>query len=71
MLLLCSVPLDHLMREVQHLDEKGNALANLLEPATNPFLKCTRSLAKMILDEDSPPLRILPKMFGDASGGSS
>ena len=70
-LLLCSVPLDHLMRGVQHLDEKGNALANLLEPATNPFLKCTRSLATMILDEDSPPLRILPKMFGDASGGST
>eukprot|EP00959_Pyramimonas_sp_CCMP1952_P427814 8959632-Pyramimonas_sp.AAC.1 len=63
--MVCSCPANHLMQQVQMIDEKGNGLELLLSPKTNFFMECGRVYSRLIdCDGEDAPLRtLIPQSF--------
>ena len=60
-----SVPISHLTQRIQHMDESGGALMDVLRESTCPFRECNRTIARMLLSNArSLPFRPLFFHYG-------
>ena len=58
-----SIPISHLQRRIQWLDERGGLLLDVVWPESSPFQECSNDLANLLRFDIQDDLNALKPMY--------